>query len=71
MHIGDLGIGEEVWFGFFFFEETNASYSVFSGNRHYQHSYYNMLRLLFFPKSQETAISFPLNNATFTRASGL
>lgn len=77
IHTGDLGGGVKV-VGFccclclfFLFKETNWCYSVFSSSSHYQHSYYNVLRLLFALKSWESGISVLFNNVTFTRVSGL
>lgn len=76
MHVGDLGDDGEEFFCVvlclvLFFKETNLCYSIFFRSWHYQHRYYNMLRLLFLLKSWESGISFLFNNVTFTRASGL
>lgn len=61
MHVGDLGGDEEGFFvgvvGFFF-KETDLPYSVFSRSCHYQHSYYNMLRLLFFLRAERLVFHF-------------
>lgn len=77
MHTGELGAEGCLVLLFvfclfvFFFRETNWRYSVFSSSSHYQHSYYNVLRLLFALKSWESGISDLFNNVTFSRASGL